>query len=179
MAATILIMDILLLIVLGVFPALVIVGGLHDLITMKIPNWISLALVGAFFPVALLIGAAPMDIAIHVGIGVAALLVGMGMFAAGWVGGGDAKLLASSCLWMGLSGVAPFLLWTGIAGGVFCLFLMTARQYFPMVAPSVSQGWVVNLMQPKGDIPYGVAIAAGALLALPESGLMLTFASGR
>lgn len=167
------------LIVLGVFPALVIVGGLHDLITMKIPNWVSLALIAAFFPVALLIGAAPMDIAIHVGIGVAALVVGMGMFAAGWVGGGDAKLLAASCLWMGLSGVAPFLLWTGIAGGVFCLFLMTARQYFPMVAPSVSQGWVVNLMQPKGDIPYGVAIAAGALLALPESGLMLTFASGR
>ena len=48
-----------------------------------------------------------------------------------------------------------------------------------MVAPSVSQGWVINLMQPKGDIPYGVAIAIGALLALPESGLLLTFASGR
>jgi len=172
-------MDILLLIVLGVFPALVIVGGLHDLITMKIPNWISLALIAVFFPVALLIGAAPMDIAIHVGIGLAALVVGMGMFAAGWIGGGDAKLLAASCLWMGLSGVAPFLIWTGLAGGAFCLFLMTARQYFPMVAPSVSQGWVINLMQPKGDIPYGVAIAAGALLALPESGLLLTYASGR
>jgi len=173
------VMDILLLIVLGVFPALVIVGGLHDLITMKIPNWVSLALVGAFFPVALLIGAGPMDIAIHVGIGGAALLVGMGMFAAGWIGGGDAKLLAASCLWMGMSGLAPFLIWTGLAGGAFCILLMTVRQYFPMVAPSVSQAWVVNLMQPKGDIPYGVAIAAGALLALPESGLFLTFASGR
>jgi prepilin peptidase CpaA len=173
------VMDILLLIVLGVFPALVIVGGLHDLITMKIPNWISLALIGAFFPIAFLIGAAPMDVAIHIGIGFAALLVGMGMFAAGWIGGGDAKLLAASCLWMGMSGVAPFLIYTGIAGGAFCLLLMTARQYFPMVAPSVSQGWVINLMQPKGDIPYGVAIAIGALLALPESGLLLTFASGR
>lgn len=172
-------MDILLLIALGVFPALVIVGGLHDLLTMKIPNWISLALVATFFPVALLVGAAPMDVAIHVGVGFAALLVGMGMFAAGWVGGGDAKLLAASCLWMGLSGLAPFLIWTGLCGGAFCLFLMTARQYFPMVAPSVSQGWVVNLMRPKGDIPYGVAIAAGALLALPESGLFLSFASGR
>ena len=82
----------------------------------------------------------------------------------GWIGGGDAKLLAASCLWMGMSGVAPFLIYTGIAGGAFCLLLMTARQYFPMVAPSVSQGWVINLMQPKGDIPYGVAIAIGALL---------------
>ena len=172
-------MDILLLIVLGFFPALVIVGGLHDLLTMKIPNWVSLALVGTFFPVALLNGAAPVDIAIHVGIGFAALIVGMGIFAAGWFGGGDAKLLAASCLWMGVSGLAPFLIWTGLAGGAFCLLLMTARQYFPMVAPSVSQGWVVNLMQPKGDIPYGVAIAIGALLALPESSLVLAFASGR
>ena len=172
-------MDILLLIALGVFPASVIVGGLHDLLTMKIPNWISLILVGAFLPVALLAGAAPIDVAVHVGVGVAALMVGMGMFAAGWIGGGDAKLLAASCLWMGISGVAPFLIYTGIAGGAFCLLLMTARQYFPMVAPSVSQGWVINLMQPKGDIPYGVAIAIGALLALPESKLLLTFASGR
>jgi len=172
-------MDILLLIVLGLFPALVIVGGLHDLITMKIPNWISLALVGVFFPVAILVGVAPLDIAIHVGIGLAALIVGMGMFAVGWVGGGDAKLLAASCLWMGLTGVSTFLLATGVLGGLFCLFLLMGRQYFPLIAPSVSQGWVVNLMEPRGDIPYGVAIAAGALLALPESGLFLAFASGR
>ena len=172
------VMDTLLLVVLGVFPALVIVGGLHDLITMKIPNWVSLALIAAFFPVALLIGVAPMDVAVHVGVGVGALLVGMGMFAAGWIGGGDAKLLAASCLWMGVSGILPFLIWTGLAGGAFCLLLMTARQYFPMVAPTASQGWVVNLMQPKGDIPYGVAIAVGALLALPESGLVVAFVSG-
>ena len=172
-------MDILALIALGVFPALVIVGGLNDLTTMKIPNWISLALVGAFFPVALLVGVAPMDIAIHVGVGLAALVVGMGMFALGWIGGGDAKLLAAGCLWMGLSGVAPFLLWTGVAGGGFCLLLISARQYFSVVSPFVTQGWVVNLMQPKGDIPYGVAIAIGALMALPESGLVLAYASGR
>lgn len=172
-------MEILLLVVLGVFPALVIVGGLHDLITMKIPNWISLALIGAFFPVALLIGATPTDIALHAGVGVAALLVGMAMFALRWIGGGDAKLLAATCLWMGVSGVAPFLIWTGLAGGAFCLLLMAGRQYFPLVAPSVSQGWVNTLMEPDGDIPYGVAIAVGALMALPESGLMLAFASGR
>jgi prepilin peptidase CpaA len=50
---------------------------------------------------------------------------------------------------------------------------MTARQYFPLLAPSVSQGWVANLMQPKGDIPYGVAIAVGALAALPQGALTL------
>jgi prepilin peptidase CpaA len=33
--------------------------------------------------------------------------------------------------------------------------------------------WVGALLEPKGDIPYGVAIAAGALLAFPSSGLFL------
>ena len=172
-------MDALLLILLGVFPALVIVGGLNDLTTMKIPNWISLALVGVFFPAALLAGVAPMDIAVHVGVGVAALLVGMAMFALNWIGGGDAKLLAAGCLWMGVSGVLPFLVWTGVAGGGLCLLLMSARAYYPMVAPSLSQAWVARLMQPGGDIPYGVAIAVGALMALPESGVVLAYIAGR
>lgn len=172
-------MDILLLALIGVFPVLVIVGGLHDLTTMRIPNWISLALVALFFPAALMVGVAPMDLAAHVGIGVAALLVGMAMFALNWIGGGDAKLLAAGCLWMGVSGALPFLLWTGVAGGGFCLLLMSARAYYPMVAPSVSQAWVARLMQPKGDIPYGVAIAIGALMALPESGVVAAYVAGR
>ena len=70
------------------------------------------------------------------------------------------------------------LIWTALAGGAFCLLLMTARQYFPLLVPSVSQGWVATLMQPKGDIPYGVAIAIGALMAYPASGLVAGFASG-
>ena len=37
---------------LGVLPILMIVAGLHDLTTMRIPNWISLALIVAFFPAA-------------------------------------------------------------------------------------------------------------------------------
>ncbi|PZU72690.1 prepilin peptidase [Brevundimonas sp.] len=172
-------MDSLILILLGAFPALVIVGGLHDLTTMKIPNWISLTLVAVFFPAALAAGVAPMDIAAHVGVGVAALLAGMAMFALNWIGGGDAKLLAAGCLWMGVSGALPFLLWTGVAGGGLCLILMSARSYYPMVAPSMPQAWVVRLMQPKGDIPYGVAIAVGALLALPESGVVAAYIGGR
>jgi len=173
------VMDILLLAVLGVFPALAIVGGLHDLLTMKIPNWISLVLLGVFVPAAFLVGVAPVDVAIHLGIGFAALIVGMIMFALGWIGGGDAKLLAVSCLWMGLSGLAHFLVWVGLTGGLFCIVLIVARQNYVFFAPLVKQGWLARLMEPKGDIPYGVAIAAGALLALPESGLFLAYAAAR
>jgi prepilin peptidase CpaA len=158
---------------LGVLPALVIVAGLTDLTSMKIPNWISAVLIVAFFPAAFIAGLPGQDILIHVGVGVAALFVGMAMFALRWIGGGDAKLLASVCLWMGLGGTAPFLLYTAVVGGGFGLLLLLARSY---AQPYVrgAPGWVATLMEPKGDIPYGVAIAAGALLAFPASPLVVS-----
>ena len=170
-------MDILTLILLGIMPALVIVAGLRDLTTMKIPNWISVVLVASFWPVALLVGLAPIDMAVHLGVGVAALVVGAGMFALRWIGGGDAKLMAAACLWLGLEGSGMFLLFTGVMGGLFCLALIFARKSFqPYVVRA--PGWVTNLMEPRGDIPYGVAIAAGALMAYPASPLMAIFIAG-
>ena len=168
-------MDTAILIALGLMPALVIIGGLHDLLTMKIPNWISVALVLLFIPAALLAGLSPAAVAIHVGVGLAALFAGMGMFALRWIGGGDAKLMAATCLWLGLSGSGVFLLWTGVVGGLFCLFLILARQHHQMATP-FAPAWAARLLEPKGDIPYGVAIAIGALLAFPGADLMQAFA---
>ena len=144
---------------------------------MKIPNWISGALTLGFFPAALVVGLAPMAVAAHIGVAALALVVGAGMFALRWIGGGDAKLMAAACLWLGLSGSGMFLLWTGVMGGVFCLVLLFARFHsrpYLYGAP----GWVVQLMEPRGDIPYGVAIAAGALMAYPASPLLAAFIAG-
>jgi prepilin peptidase CpaA len=43
----------------------------------------------------------------------------------------------------------------------------------------MAPGWVARLLEPKGHIPYGVAIAIGALLAFPEADLMSGFLTGR
>lgn len=156
-----------------VCPALLIVAAISDLTTMQIPNWISGLLILAFIPAALVVGLGPTAIAVHFGIALIALFVGAGLFALRVVGGGDAKLIAAACLWMGLSGSGAFVLWTGIAGGLFCLFLILARKTLhPWFIDA--RGWLGRLMQPKGDIPYGVAIAAGALLAFPSSALLTT-----
>lgn len=164
-------MDIFTLALLSLLPALAIVAGLKDLTSMTIPNWISGVLILGFFPAALVVGLPLATVAVHVGIAVAALFVGMAMFALRWVGGGDAKFMAAACLWLGLAGSGIFILWTGVMGGVFCLALLVARAH---LAPLLGQtpGWVQTLMEPKGDIPYGVAIAAGALIAFPASGMM-------
>ena len=170
-------MDTLTLTLLAILPALAIVAGLKDLTSMTIPNWISGLLILGFFPTALISGLGPMEMAAHVGVAVLALFVGAGMFALRWIGGGDAKLIAASCLWLGLSGSGMFLLWTGVMGGLFCLALLFARFH---ARPYVHAfpGWTARLLEPRGDIPYGVAIAAGVLMAYPSSALVLRFAQG-
>lgn len=162
---------------LAVLPALAVVAALHDLTTMKIPNWISGLLIVGFFPAALALGLPWATVGVSAALAAVALIVGMGMFAANWIGGGDAKLLAAAMLWMGASGALPFILFTALAGGGFCLLLLTARSHLPFFAQT-GPGWVMRLMQPKGDIPYGVAIAIGALLAYPSSPLMTAFIAG-
>ena len=167
-------MDALQLSFLALFPALVIVAALKDLTSMKIPNWISGLLILGFFPTALLLGAAPVDFAVHLGVAVAALLIGMGLFALNLLGGGDVKLMAAACLWLGLAGSGVFVLATAVVGGVFSLALLVSRAWLqPYVG--AGPGWLVQLMEPKGHIPYGVAIAIGALVAWPASPLMVAF----
>jgi prepilin peptidase CpaA len=157
-----------------VFPALAIVAALTDATSMTIPNWISLILVALFLPAALLAGATWSVIGLSFGLGVLALLIGAGMFALHWIGGGDAKLFAAGALWLGPAGAAPFLLWTAIAGGALAVCLLGARRMSALTGLPVRQpAWTERLLAPAGDIPYGIAIAAGALAAFPQSGLML------
>jgi prepilin peptidase CpaA len=169
-------MDLLYFLLLGAFPALVIVGALRDVTTMTIPNWVSLALIGLFFPAALLGGAPLASVGMNVGVGIAALLIGMVMFALRWVGGGDAKMMAAASLWLGMEAAPQFLLWTGVAGGLFAVALLQARTWGQPYAARAPR-WVGRLLEPKGDIPYGVAICAGALAAFPASALVTGFAS--
>lgn len=171
-------MDLILLLPLSFLPALVIAAALKDLTSMTIPNWISAILVVGFFPVAFLMGLPVMTVAMHLGVGLIALFVAAGMFALRWIGGGDAKLTAAACLWLGVSGSGMFLLWTGLMGGLFCLFLIFARFQAQAALPAGAPAWMFKLMEPKGDIPYGVAIAAGALMAWPASPLMGLYAAG-
>jgi len=168
-------MTLLLTVLLAVFPVLVIIGALRDVTTMTIPNWVSLGLIAGFFPAAFAAGLPLETVGMNLGVGVVALLAGMVMFALRWVGGGDAKMMAAAALWLGMDAAAPFLLWTGVAGGLFAVLLMQARAYGQPYAAR-APAWVGKLLEPKGDIPYGVAICAGALAAFPASAVMAGFA---
>ena len=170
-------MDLFLLALLSVLPGLVIAAALSDLTTMRIPNWLSGSLILGFFPAALAVGV-PLDVvAVHGAVAFAALLIGMALFAVRVIGGGDAKLIAAACLWLGPSASFEFVLWTAVFGGLLSLVLIVARRD---VGPYLVGGpvWVHTLMEAKGDIPYGIAIAVGALMAFPSSALLAAFAAG-
>ena len=160
------------------FPALVLWAALSDAVSMTIPNRLTLALAAAFVPAALVAGLAPAGWALAAAAGVAALAAGIAMFALGWVGGGDAKLFAACGLWVGASAAAPFLMWTGLAGGALAALLLAGRhlaQFYPGFGPA----WFQRLTTRGEGVPYGVAIAAGALAAFPSSPVVLAALGGR
>jgi prepilin peptidase CpaA len=112
---------------LALFAGLVIVAALKDLASFTIPNWISAALAVGFALAAFAGVIPPKEIGPSLAVGLGVLILGVVMFALGWVGGGDAKLMTAAALWLGLRGLAPFALYTGIAGGALALLLLALR----------------------------------------------------
>lgn len=156
----------------SLFPILTIVAGLKDLSSYTIPNWVSLALALAFVLLALTVGLPLAALGGHLLIGVLALVAGMALFAVGWVGGGDAKLLAACCLWLGWPGTEAFLLDTALAGGALAMLLLLARSQPVRALTPPLLGWVDRLVTPGEPAPYGVAIAIGALAAFPAADIL-------
>lgn len=89
--------------------------------------------------------------------------------AAGWLGGGDAKLLAAAGAWLGPVGVLGVAVLGALVGGVLALAYLLGRAH--------QEGWAgLALAHPEGflrlararfgrePIPYGPALAAAAVL---------------
>ncbi|MDB5476674.1 MAG: prepilin peptidase CpaA [Phenylobacterium sp.] len=159
----------------AVFPALVIAAALRDLTSYTIPNWLSLALAAAFVPAALALGLPLPALGQHLGVGALGLVAGMAMFALGWIGGGDAKLFAAGALWLGWPAVATYGVLTGMAGGGLALSLLALRSGYLRPYVVTGPAWFSRLAEPGENVPYGLAIAIGALAAFPASPFMAAF----
>jgi prepilin peptidase CpaA len=149
-----------------VFPFLMAYAAVRDLLTMLIPNTISVALVVGFAVFAVATGLGWDDLAGHLGAGAATLVVTFTLFAFGVIGGGDAKLAATTALWIGFDQLAGYLIVASLAGGVLTLLLLALRQQ-----PLPSS--VLHLHDAKTGVPYGIALALSALLVLPDTAIWL------
>ena len=114
-------------------------------------------------------------VGLHLGVGVLGLVLGMAMFALGWIGGGDAKLFAAAALWLGWPAATTYGVMTGMAGGALALGLLTLRSGYLRPYVVTGPAWFSRLAEPGENVPYGVAIAVGALLAFPASPFMAAF----
>lgn len=154
------------LLALTAFAALLVYAACSDVASLTIPNWVSIALTALFIPPAFAMGMPLADIGMHVLFGFAVLAVGFFLFQANIIGGGDAKLLAAAAVWTGFPAFGVFIFWTALAGGVMAAGLLAARQFIPQA--ETNPGFVNRLLKQQNGIPYGVAIMAGGLMAIPS-----------
>jgi len=144
-----------------IFPFAMLYAATSDLVSMTIANRVSVLLALAFPAVAYAAGFTPSDIGAHLGVGLICLTVCFGMFAAGWMGGGDAKLLAATAVWFGpTTALFEYILLASIYGGLLTIGLLTIRMFFQPVTGIV---FVDRLLDRQTGIPYGIALGLAGL----------------
>lgn len=156
--------------ILVVFPLLMIGAGIGDCLTYKIPNWLTGWIVIMFFPVALYAGMPIANIGWHLMAAGVVLVICFSLFCFGLFGGGDAKLLTAAGLWIGFGPLLPFVIVVALFGGVLAIVM----KLWWIVKLQIDQTGVEQLSKRVGasiQLPYGIAIAAGAILVFPDSWL--------
>ncbi|HEY1798456.1 MAG TPA: prepilin peptidase [Stellaceae bacterium] len=152
---------------LGGFAVLMAIAAFEDFRRFTIPNWLTLGLC-LLWPLSLL--AAPDGSGAIGGLacGLIVFAVGALLFARGYMGGGDVKLLAAAALWAGPALLPTLLIATGLLGGVLALILLS-----PFGALLVSQtraqlGFTAGPGTAVASTPiaYGIAIAAASLIVI-------------
>jgi prepilin peptidase CpaA len=140
-----------------------------DFRELLIPNWIVVTLVAAFPPFAVCY-LEPMTAFWHVLIALAVLALTVAFFAVNWIGGGDVKLMTGVALWAGPQHFVNFLLAMSVLGSLLAIVLIALRTYGVLATPWLPNNSLVRRLEAlakEGQCPYGVAIGAAALAAVP------------
>jgi prepilin peptidase CpaA len=155
------------------FPAMMAFAASSDLFTMTISNRVSLMLAVGFLAMAAMTGMTGSDFLSHIGAGFAVLAVAFVFFARGWIGGGDAKLAATIALWIGFDQLLNYLLYASLFGGLLTILMIRFR-LMPLPEALQKQEWVMRLHRLDAGVPYGIALAAAALVVYPHTTWMKT-----
>jgi prepilin peptidase CpaA len=160
----------LLVFLFGVFTTLgmCVLAAKSDYKGFKIPNTISVVIVACFVVTyGLLTVLEQRDvffkpIGAHIGAALLVLMVTGAMFALKKLGAGDSKMATAISLWVGFGGLAPFLFYMSLAGGVIAATSLYLQKKKPFASPAEGS-WIDVAQKGGGTVPYGIAIAVGAL----------------
>jgi prepilin peptidase CpaA len=170
-------MNLIALILTSLVAGLLVAGAVADVRTARIPNALVIAGLCAA-PVAALASGGLSALGDSVGAALLAFVIGFAGFAIGAIGGGDAKFLMVGAAIVGLPGLVPFLLAATAIGGVLALAVVIwSRQGIEATVMTLDLAKSAATLGRKGHrarvgqegriaVPYGVAIAGGALVCL-------------
>ena len=140
---------------LGLLAILLIYAAVVDVRTFTISNRLNLG-IALLAPVYWFSVGLPLwpDAAIQVAIAAGVFGLLAAAFYAGMMGGGDVKLAAALALWFSPVMTVNFLVWMSIGGGVLTAVVLLVHR--------------AKKKPGKPEVPYGVAIAFGALAILTQ-----------
>lgn len=137
----------------------------YDLTRYIIPNSLNMAIFMLYLPAIYFL---KLDAVSGLMAAGAVLLVGFGIFALGFMGGGDIKLLVALSLWTGFGEkLAYFLILTCLLGGVLSVVAIVLRAAFAPMWPKLFPTIAIPRILLRGEpVPYGIAIACAFLVLL-------------
>jgi prepilin peptidase CpaA len=157
-----------------IFPVLMAYAASSDLLTMRIANWLVGALLVAYVCLALVGGIGINEIGMNLAAGGLVLVFSFAFFVFGWIGGGDAKLVAATALWLGFGQLLPYLVYAALLGGGLTLLILALRRY-PLPAGLARHKWLDRLHDTKSGVPYGIALAIAGLLVYSDTAIFQRF----
>jgi prepilin peptidase CpaA len=156
-----------------VFTAMLLVAAYGDLRDRRIPNRLVMAIAGLGLGYSIFSGHWPGGVESGFGGMAVGLLCWLPFYALGWLGAGDVKMFAASGAWLGPMKALEGSFVAAIIGAVLAALWMlrvrgirTSLETLGMAAasPGVLAG-SSKQNEKHGTLPYGIAMAAGALWA--------------
>lgn len=152
-----------------------IASGIADFKAMNIPNIYSLGIILAFIPAYATDAFSGQGMEFfaswksHLIAGLVMFAITFVLFSLRMIGAGDSKLATALALWMGLPGLPAFLFYMAITGAL--LGIATKVMNKRVLAPNAPEGsWIAKAQSGFGGVPYGIALALGAIIAFYHLG---------
>lgn len=158
-------------VILVVFPFCMVFAATSDLLSMTIANRVSALLIATFALAAPLTGMDWTAYGLHFATAGVVLLATFSLFAFNAMGGGDAKLMTATTLWIGYSmGLLQFLVYSSLIGGLLTILILSLRASpFAVVLGQVE--FIRRIADKDHGIPYGIALGIAGLIVFPETPL--------
>jgi prepilin peptidase CpaA len=145
--------------------AVALVAAYYDWRWRRIPNWLTYPAAAVAIAVRLVLGGPGVAAQGAVGLAIAFLIMAA-LFAGGMMGGGDVKLAAALGGWIGWEAVPRALFYMALLGAGLSLVMAVAWRRARAMRNACSEEEMPKVQQKGMTVPYGVAIAGGAVLAL-------------